>query len=77
MEHNPFISITVTPGYSDGHLIQWRIDPTFYSTGTYDFYVEIKFRIKNRARLKYHKLFYYIIVYYFIESCQLLFHLLI
>lgn len=40
MEHNPFISITVTPGYSDGHLIQWRIDPTFYSTGTYDFYVE-------------------------------------
>lgn len=41
MEPNPFTKIEVTPGFGNGHHIQWSIDPTFIRSEVYNFFVEI------------------------------------
>lgn len=41
MEPNPFISLVAFPNYSTGHILHWKIDPAFYRTEPYLFFVEV------------------------------------
>jgi hypothetical protein len=41
MSAKPFTKITVTPNYAIGHLIQWKVDPTFMEAEPYNFVVEV------------------------------------
>lgn len=37
---NPFIRVTMMPNFATGHIIQWKIDPTFAESEPYTYIVE-------------------------------------